>query len=103
MIKIYYRWCDLDKKHEYGIELPLYKSGSFPPYWNYWVWYYLGNLTQGVHSNPTLLPFANTWDEKCKLIKTYVDTRNAQKCATRIFNLIQKHYSKNNKLKELTV
>jgi hypothetical protein len=93
-VEIHYRYCELDKKHEYGVVAPFNSSTVYLNYWTYWLWYYIGHFTKGKHRRPTIIPFANSWDEKSKLIKEYTDIRSAEVCAKRITNFIQKHYSK---------
>ncbi len=94
MIEIYYRWSELDKKHEYGIIAPYNLLEVYLTYWTYWFWYYIGAETKGKHRNPTIIPFANTWDKETKLIKTYIDLRDSETCAKRAVKFINKHYNK---------
>jgi hypothetical protein len=92
-IEIYYRYCKLDKKHEYGVVAPFNGSTVYLNYWTYWLWYYMGFFTKGKHRKPTIIPFANAWDENSKLIKTYTELMDAEVCAKRVVNFIHKHYS----------
>ncbi len=95
-IHIYHRYSTLDKRHEYSIVVPFPES-VVNVIWNYWFWYYIGSLTKGKHNNPSILPFANTWDEDCILIKTYKDHRAASTSAELALNFIKKHYTKKSK------
>lgn len=97
MIEIHYRYDGLDGKHEYSVVLPFSKNANFPDYWNFWVWFYIGNLMNGDNSNPKILPFANDWDKKNKIIKVYKGSGHAKVYAEWIINFIKKHYSKRKK------
>lgn len=96
-IEIYYRWCKLDKVHEYGVvcrEQPQ-RHGSTNS-WIYWIWFKMGaSLLQSLRKNEKqkfrLLPYANTWDEKSKLIKEYKTVNNG---TDRVVPAILRHFQK---------
>lgn len=98
-IEIYYRYCDLDKVHEYSVVCK--QRENYGNYWIYWVWFKMGkSLFQSMRKNEKqvfkLLPFANTWDEKCKLIKSYKTVNNG---TDRVVPAIITHFKKTLKKK----
>lgn len=93
-IEVYYRYCKLDKIHEYNVvckERPLQANYS-PNGWIFWVWYYMGiAFKDRPERGFRLMPFANTWDEKCKIIKSYKDINGGYE---RVIVAIKKHFDK---------
>lgn len=97
-IEIYYRYCELDKTHEYSVVCKERLSGN---QWIYWLWFEMGaSLLQGLRKNEKqvfrLLPYPNTWDEKCKLIKSYKTVNNG---VNRVVPAILNHFKKVKKKK----
>lgn len=94
VIEIYYRWCELDKIHEYSIVCKEKHSGFGwnENYWIYWVWYKMGvAFTHRELCKFRILPFSNTWDENCKLIKKYKTVNSG---TDRVIPSIRNHFKK---------
>jgi len=91
-IEIYHRWCEVDKQHEYGIVCRQNLNVEYANYWIQWIWYKLGDqLTKKEKKSFKILPFANTWDEKCKLIKSY---KTCNSGTDRVVPAIRNHFKK---------
>lgn len=85
MIHLYYRYCELDKTHDYSVI-----STEEINYWYCWVWFYLGNFMEGkqYYCRKRLYPYKVYGH---KLLKKYKTSRNAEEMAELIFNAIKKH------------
>lgn len=90
-VEIHYRKNILDKRVEYSVVVPHNQIAVFNT-WSYWLWFYLGSMFKNK-KGIILLPFANNWDEKSKIIKRYVAGSSAKECAKRICVFIDKHNS----------
>lgn len=95
-IEIHYRYCNIDKVHEYSVVCrerngePCTANG-----WIYWIWYRLGeslmtNLRKNEKQVFRLLSFSNSWDENSKLIKGYKNSNSGH----RIIPAILSHFKK---------
>jgi|688.fasta_scaffold368256_5 hypothetical protein len=83
MYEITYKYSDLDKEHQFGIE-----QIRNAPIYNAWVWFYLGELFAG--SKPQIYPYklmAHGF-EKVKILKAYQFANNAKKQAQLIHGCI---------------
>jgi hypothetical protein len=100
-IEIWHRWCDLDKVHEYSVvcrERDMQANYSSNG-WIFWLWYHMGeSLMNGLRKNEKqkfrLIPFANTWDEKCKPIKEYKEINSGDRVVPAILSHFKKVKSK---------
>ena len=84
-IKLFYRYSQLDKKHQYQIVAEL-------SYFTQWVWFYLGRLTPEEWIFQ-IYSYEMTWDIQNKLLKEYKQT-DARKVAWFILRRIIKHYKR---------
>lgn len=95
-IEIHYRYCELDKVHEYSVVCRERNFDGFSQNaWIYWIWFNMGrSLLQTLRKNEKqkfrLLPFANTWDDKTMLIKEYKQCSSGD----RIIPAILSHFNK---------
>lgn len=100
-IEIWYRYCKLDRVHEYSVvcrerdKQANYSTNT----WIFWIWYYMGeSLMNGLRKNEKqkfrLIPFANTWDESCKLIKEYKEINSGHRIVPAILSHFKKVKSK---------
>jgi len=83
MYEITYKYSDLDKEHQFGIE----QIGNMPIY-NSWVWFYLVELFAG--NKPRIFPYklmAHGF-EKVKILKTYKFANDAKQQAKLIHGCI---------------
>ena len=94
-IEIYYRYCDIDKEHEYSVVCKERGTTSYNYSgngWIFWIWYKMGIAFGKVDKMKfRLLPFKNTWDEKCKLIKKY---KSCNSGTDRVVPAILSHFKK---------
>lgn len=93
-IVIWYRWCELDKVHEYSI---VCKEGFHPTLaysyncWIFWLWYRMGEQFTKIEKKQfKILPFSNSWDKNSKVIKMY---KTCNTGVDRVIPAIRKHYN----------
>lgn len=90
-VEIYYRWCEVDKRHEYSVVCnERHDRGYCVNGWIYWIWYKMG-VAFKKRKDFRLLPFANTWDKKSKLIKEYKTVNGS---TDRVVTAIKNHLKK---------
>lgn len=89
MINIYYRYSELDKRHEYSIT----DSTILPTVFLVWVFFYLGSLKLSkIKRKIILYPYQGYGHEK--IIKSYKCNPGAKQIAQWASNFIINHYNK---------
>lgn len=90
-IKIYYRYCELDKRHEYGIVCKQ-SEVFYQNYWIFWLWFRMGEqLTKKEKKQFHISAYNCSWDKNEKLIKEYKTVNNG---VDRIVPAIRNHFKK---------
>ena len=92
-VKVYHRFCEFDKHHEYQIECAGKKSHE-GYYWHFWLWFYLGTRLHNLIKSCEYFKLFSSSMNYLKgnvLLKEYKG-QSPERTANHIADRIQKHF-----------